>query len=90
MAKRWLKIEVTKTLITDVYVCVDDAVTPVTVFEMYGHKRIGLTHELRKIGEDAARDVDWTFADEDVSAGETQEVTEEEAKQYRYHDMTRQ
>lgn len=95
MAKRWLKFEVEKTHHSEVYVCIDDEKTPILTSKPRwagGKDVISLTHELRKAGEDAAKELDsfdWGCDYEaDYSASVPVEVTEAEAKEYGVFDAT--
>lgn len=86
MPARWLKVEVEKTLIADVYVCVDDGIVQVQT-RTKGPSGIRITDWLEKIAVAAAKNVlDWDGEHNEPEVNSCVEVTAEEAKQYIHED----
>lgn len=91
MAKRWLKIDVTRTEYSQVYVGVDDELVPLTpIVGPCGEAWIDLTRQVRDLGE-AAADVnfmDHEWGDAEMTAGPAVEVSEDEAEQHVTYDVS--
>jgi hypothetical protein len=97
MAERWIKVEVRKTLTSEVYLRIDDAAVPVTpcVLGERAAKHTGrpnrsvtLTAQISRLARDAALDaydLDWE-GDDEIIIGRVVEVTRGEAERQAAND----
>lgn len=102
VAKRYLKVDVSKTVRSEVYLCVDDAETTVEPCPIHerivrlvgngGDNVVRPTDEIREASRKAAADIyhnEWDDDDE-IDVGPITEMTKEEAEVYVVHDATAQ